>query len=345
MFQANASSGEANDIVQVQFFVNGVLQGSDSTAPYSINLSNLAAGTYTLMARAIDGQSAQTDSATRTITVSDTNVPPTVTITAPANGTNYATAPASFTLTATAGGGEVNDSVSRVEFYVNGTLVNTDNAGPWTFPVSGLANGAYTLTAKAFDQSNAETTSAPITVTVGPQARFGFIHVDHLNTPRLIADATGTTIWKWDQQEPFGVNGPDENPSGLGAFEFAMRFPGQYADKETNLSYNMARDYDAAIARYVQSDTIGLEGGINTYLYALANPLLLTDSTGLAPNEACGGAPDPCQKLAHVTREYSGHCQSPCAKISGYYQIWSCWEYVRIRKPICACTKTIGVRS
>ena len=38
-------------------------------------------------------------------------------------------------------------------------------------------------------------------------------------------------------------------------------------DKETNTHYNMARDYDPAIGRYIQSDSIGLQGGINTYGY------------------------------------------------------------------------------
>src|SRR5882724_9824219 len=94
-----------------------------------------------------------------------------------------------------------------------------------------------------------------------------FIHTDHLNTPRLVADATGTTVWRWDQQEPFGVNVPDENPSGQGAFEFPLRFPGQYADKETNLVYNYYRDYDPALGRYTMSDPMGLRGGLNTYIY------------------------------------------------------------------------------
>jgi hypothetical protein len=40
-----------------------------------------------------------------------------------------------------------------------------------------------------------------------------FVHADHLNTPRLVADATGATVWKWDQQEPFGNNLADENPA------------------------------------------------------------------------------------------------------------------------------------
>jgi RHS repeat-associated protein len=111
-----------------------------------------------------------------------------------------------------------------------------------------------------------------------------FIHPDHLNTPRLIADQTQKTVWRWDQQEPFGVTVPDENPSGLGAFEFPMRLPGQYFDKETNLAYNYLRDYDPAIGRYVESDPIGLDGGLNTYLYAKADSLSRIDRLGLVPS-------------------------------------------------------------
>lgn len=96
-----------------------------------------------------------------------------------------------------------------------------------------------------------------------------------------MANQQGQTVWRWDQQEPFGVSVPDENPSGLGAFEFGLRFPGQYFDRETGLHHNYFRDYDAGTGRYVQSDPIGSRGGLNTYAYVEGNPLSYTDPWGL----------------------------------------------------------------
>ena len=115
-----------------------------------------------------------------------------------------------------------------------------------------------------------------------------YVHADHLNTPRVVTTQAQQAVWRWENQEPFGKSLPEENPSGLGAFEFNLRFPGQYFDRETNTAYNYFRDYDPQTGRYVQSDPIGLSGGPNTYLYVLANPLALSDRKGLM-----GGGANP----------------------------------------------------
>ena len=49
----------------------------------------------------------------------------------------------------------------------------------------------------------------------------------------------------------------------------------------------MARDYDPQVGRYVESDPIGLKGGVNTYSYAESSPVLLIDWTGLRALTEC----------------------------------------------------------
>jgi RHS repeat-associated protein len=102
-----------------------------------------------------------------------------------------------------------------------------------------------------------------------------YVHDDHLGTPKVLTATNGQVVWK-AFYEPFGqVN------FGLNLIKFNIRFPGQYYDEETGLSYNYFRNYDSSIARYIQSDFIGLKGGLNTYVYVESNPVNWIDILGL----------------------------------------------------------------
>lgn len=90
-------------------------------------------------------------------------------------------------------------------------------------------------------------------------------------------------VWSWES-DPFGTDAANEDPDGDGiAFAYNLRMPGQYADGESGLNYNYFRDYDPGTGRYVESDPIGLNGGINSYRYAYNDPLEYFDDFGLAP--------------------------------------------------------------
>ena len=108
-----------------------------------------------------------------------------------------------------------------------------------------------------------------------------YIYTDHLNTPRAITDTSNNLQWTWENKEAFGNNDPVEVVSG---FKFNFRFSGQYFDSETNLNYNIHRDYNPVWGRYVQSDPLGLSAGVSTYGYVGGNSLGYSDRLGLIPS-------------------------------------------------------------
>lgn len=102
-----------------------------------------------------------------------------------------------------------------------------------------------------------------------------YVHNDHLGRAERITNASKSTVWRannydFDRVVAYGS-----------ADWYNLGFPGQYYDSEKDSYYNYFRDYDPKIGRYIQSDPIGLAGGINTFSYVGNNPLKFTDRFGL----------------------------------------------------------------
>ncbi len=257
----------------------------------SFNDTGLAPSTsYSYRVRATDA--AGNISANSSIVTATTQAPPDTTApTVPTGLTATVASTIQINLTWTASTDDVGVTGYRVERCQGaGCTTFAQIATPTATSFSNIGLSAatsYSYRVRATDAAgnlSAYSNVASATTADATQVQAYYIHPDHLNTPRMIADQAGNTVWRWDNQEPFGSDLPNDDPGNTGnPFVFNLRFPGQYFDRETNLAYNYFRDYDSSIGRYVQSDPIGLRGGINTYAYTNANPIFSTDSTGNGP--------------------------------------------------------------
>ncbi|MDO3388132.1 Ig-like domain-containing protein [Gilvimarinus sp. SDUM040013] len=151
-----------------------------------------------------------------------------------------------------------------------------------------------------------------------------YLHADHLNTPRVATDSVGSVVWRWTS-DAFGLGSANEDVDGdFNKVTVNLRFPGQYFDEETGLHYNYYRNYDPSIGRYLQSDPIGINGGINTYSYSFGNPLFYFDFFGLAPgdlfetrDDAYLDAKNYARSMANQKVEYGGWLM----------MVKNCWTY------------------
>jgi len=172
-----------------------------------------------------------------------------------------------------------NDSLSYSWQQVSGepiTLAATNtNTLAFTAP-SNTKNKAFSFKLTVTD-GNYTVERTVVVAVKAPETIAGtyYYHNDHLGTPQVMTDTNATVVWQANYM-PFGkADIVVEN------FTNNIRFPGQYFDQESGLHYNYFRDYDPELGRYIQSDPIGLAGGINTYGYALGNPISYTDPYGL----------------------------------------------------------------
>jgi RHS repeat-associated protein len=116
----------------------------------------------------------------------------------------------------------------------------------------------------------------PIAMLTG--TTFTYLHGNNLGSPKVATNASQTVLWRLTTL-PYG-----ETLVTSGTSPTNLRFPGQYYDAETGFNHNVNRDYAPGLGRYLESDSIGVAGGLNTYLYVQARPMNFSDPLGLFAN-------------------------------------------------------------
>lgn len=167
MVNITASASDSVGVSKVEFYVNGVLKATDTTAPFSFSWDSatVANGSYSLSARAFDaaGNIGQSGSVTANVnnSLADSSAP-TVAISSPA-----ASASVTGVVVVNASASD-NVAIKKVEFYINGVLQATDTAAPYSYSWNSTAkaNGSYILSARAYDAAGNVGQSAEVSVSV-----------------------------------------------------------------------------------------------------------------------------------------------------------------------------------
>jgi len=149
-------------------------------------------------------------------------------------------------------------------------------------------------------------TTDPLFMKVGTE--YYFYQNDHLGTPQKMTAVNGAVVWS-AKYSSFG----EATVNDASTVTNPLRFPGQYYDAETGLHYNYHRYYDPKTGRYLKTDPIGLDGGINLFTYALNNPLIFTDPEGKLIPELIGWF--QCLYYSKKVADYSEMCKEELKKM------------------------------
>lgn len=133
------------------------------------------------------------------------NQPPTVALTAPANGATFT---AGATITATANAADANGTVAQVQFFRGGTSLGIDTTAPYSASWSNAAAGNYAITAVATDNEGDATTSATANIIVSP------VTTPDTTAPSVPAGLVATSVTS--SSINLSWNASTDNPGGSG---------------------------------------------------------------------------------------------------------------------------------
>jgi len=210
-------------ISKVELYNGSTLLTTLTASPYTYAWTNVATGSYSLTAKAYDNSTGITTSSVVNISVNASgNASPTVSITSPTNNATF-TAPATVAITATAS--DSDGSIAKVELYNGATLLTTLTSAPYTYSWTSVAAGSYSLTAKAYDNLNAVTTSSAINITVNSATNAVPTLTFLPNASKLINESSGKiSCVMGNSTDPVIVSGLDINVTdeSLSTLTFTM---------------------------------------------------------------------------------------------------------------------------
>jgi len=146
-------------VQRVEFFVDGVALGSDSSEPFAFTWTNATPGVHVLTVRATDNRLGITTSTPAAVIV--VNQSPAVSLITPTNGA-FIVLPATIVLSANAS--DPDGLITKVDFFANGMLVGRATNLPYVATWTNAGAGSYSLTAVATDNGGASATSAAIAI-------------------------------------------------------------------------------------------------------------------------------------------------------------------------------------
>lgn len=152
-------------VSQVDFYLNDVLVGTDSSAPYEYSWNTLgSAPPVAIKAVAADaaGNTATDDDTAVTVTTPTDSTPPTVNVTSPTNGASVNGA-----IMITVDAADAETGINQVDFYLDNNLVGTDTTLPYEYSWDTTSySGSVAIKAVAFDGANNSATDNDTTVSV-----------------------------------------------------------------------------------------------------------------------------------------------------------------------------------
>ncbi|HHF3125218.1 TPA: glycosyl hydrolase family 18 protein [Vibrio alginolyticus] len=191
-------------VSKVEFFVDGVLVGQATSAPYAASWT-ATEGQHEFSTKAYDDAGAVSTASVVTLTVASAqpgNEAPTVDVALSASSIDLG---GSVTLTANAT--DADGTVAKVDFYVAGVLAGTATTAPYTLDVTPSQAGSLSVYARATDDAGATADSAIATLTVNGGAVTSNCRPDGLYQTTGV-DVPYCSIYDEEGREKMGADHP-----------------------------------------------------------------------------------------------------------------------------------------